>query len=695
MKLLDCRHGDRRSLHLGRVRGHSAVTALALATVAGSAFSLATAAATLPFSEVDAGPLSAVTALAYSAAWGDFDLDGRPDPYLSTLFNAPAAFFRNTPDGFVAVTDGTIGTDIASRAGAVWTDVENDGDLDLFVGTSASENDLLYRNQGDGTFVSDLNPPFSATGGLGQSAVAGDFNRDGWIDFFVPNGGGFQPEADLLLRGLGGGAFARDTDGVVAEDVLNSVGGAAADYDGDGWLDLFVANIWGRGSLFHNRGDGSFERVLTGPIAEEAAFLGSASAAWGDYDNDGDLDLLVVHGDPGHGLYRNDGDGIFTRLDRPPLTTSRGLCVGGVFADFDNDGWLDVLIARRQSGQLLFRGTGDGRFESITNGPIANRANGANGVALADYDLDGDLDVLLTNWEGQGSPSLYRNEATGNAWLRLRLDGRFSNRAGIGARVRVKATIGGQTVWQLRQVGGEDAQGSQELVAHFGLGDAGAAEVVRIEWPSGLVQEFSQVTARQTLLVTETEFQPLGGITLNRQTGLYEHRVRFTRFGGSATDQVRIVVSGLPADVTLPNALGQDGDGHYFQLVSAPPKGGQADLTLTFRQPNRTGFTAPTYLTRYGTWDAPATPEGPRFSVDRTRPLPAGGLLVEFVSEPGARYGIEYSEDLVTWTPAATAVLAGGTRTQWIDQGPPETRSVPPAEAQRFYRAIRLGPSAP
>jgi hypothetical protein len=459
--------------------------------------------AAFAFTRVDAGPLTEVREHAYSAAWGDYDGDQRPDVYLATLFQAPAAFFRNGADAFVRISSSPVGEGSASRAGAVWTDTDNDGDLDLFVATSLGESGLYYVNHGNGTFAAVLDDPAVTSGGFGQSVLAADFDRDGAVDLFVPNGGGWRPEANFLFHNRGAGRFERVLSGPVAEEILQSSGAAAADFDGDQNIDLFVANIGAPNSLFRNTGNGTFVKVLDGPVAMESETIGAGSAAWGDYDNDGDFDLLVTHGSPVNHLYRNDG-GQFTKVTDSPIAAEGGTCVGAVFADLDNDGWLDVLIAGRTTPNLVYRGTPDGRFEAITRGPLVDHQQGGNGIAMADYDQDGDLDVLFTNWEGNGSPALYRNDQRLNGWLQVQLRGTASNRFGVGARVRIKTIIHGRPMWLVRQIGGEDSQGSHESIAHFGLGDAPVVEAIRVEWPSGHVQELNQPFApRQRIEIVE------------------------------------------------------------------------------------------------------------------------------------------------------------------------------------------------
>jgi hypothetical protein len=633
-----------------------------------------------------------MTDQAYSATWGDYDGDGRPDLFLATLFNTPAALFRNTASGFVRITQETSLNTPGSRAGAVWFDANNDGRQDLFVSTTVAQDDLLYLGRPSGGLDRVPGVPFNGSAGYGQSAMTFDFDRDGLADLFVPNGGGWQAEANLLLRNTGNGSFQRLTTGPVAEEVLYSVGSAAGDYDGDGWPDLFVANIYGPSSLFRNRGDGSFERLEDSAVARETESTGASSGVWADYDNDGDLDLFTTNGGPGNPLYRND-NGVLTRAEAPPLTSTGGFCIGIVLADFDNDGWLDALIARRQAGQLLFRGLGDGRFETIPDGPIPNRGTGANGLAVADYDRDGDLDVLLTNWDGVGSPSLYRNESSSNAWLQVKLVGHPSSRDGIGARVRVKATVNGRTFWQLRQIGGEDAQGSQELIAHFGLADAAAAQSLRVEWPSGLVQEFENIPARQRLTVIESTLTLVSEPTLDRQTGLYEQRAIVHATPPGSGRAVRLYALALPSGTSLANQSGTDALGPFAEIDTASrPEARSFPLTLKYHHPRRGKFPTPQLEVRVVDSVPRDIPEGDRFTITRAVPLAEGAVLVEFAAQPGARYRIEYSPDMSAWTPVPSQVTAGGTKVQWIDRGPPETGTPPSTARERFYRVVRTSP---
>jgi len=260
--------------------------------------------------------------------------------------------------------------------------------------------------------------------------------------------------------------FTKITTGPVVTSGGGSLGCAWGDYDGDGFLDLFVANGLGSGQpnfLYHNNRNGTFSRIRTGAIANDAGHW--RGCAWADFDNDGHLDLIAGRTSENVAqviLYRNNGDGTFTRM---PDNTVGGVVASGagnsfapVWADYDNDGFLDLFVARLGI-DWLFHNERNGTFAKITN-------------------------VLVE----QGAAQL-NNSAT--------------NRSAIGAKVRVKATIRGRTFWQLREINGGNSFGPNQLEAHFGLGDATRIETLRIEWPSGTVQELQNVTAKQFLTITE------------------------------------------------------------------------------------------------------------------------------------------------------------------------------------------------
>ena len=310
---------------------------------------------------------------------------------------------------------------------------------------------------GTGVFTSITNNLVGTATEDSFDAAWADYNNDGRPDLFVAVSS--DPPTNRLYLNLGGGSFAQVTSGSIVTDSAHSFGCAWADYDNDGYLDLFVA-ARGNNFLYHNNGDGTFTRMtsdVVGSIASDLA--GFDQCAWGDYDNDGFIDLFVTHDEHGDGpdmnlLYHNNGDGSFTRILTGSLVNDAGHRWGCAWGDYDNDGFLDLFVAK-----------------------------GADA--------------------GSQNNDLYRNNGNRNNWLKVKCVGTVSNRSAIGAKVRAKATIGGKTFWQLREISTGSGLSKNPLEAHFGLGDATNVDTLRIEWPSGIVQEFPNVAAKQFLTITE------------------------------------------------------------------------------------------------------------------------------------------------------------------------------------------------
>jgi len=232
--------------------------------------------------------------------------------------------------------------------------------------------------------------------------------------------------------------------------------------------------------------------------------------SWADLDNDGDLDVLVTTGVLGmyHDLlYRNDGAGAFTKVAGTAIDTPLTWSGGGGWADFDNDGDLDLLIGAYDGHNRLFANDGEGSFARIDTGILSADGNYIMGIAWADYDRDGWPDVFTArnNYFG-GNNCLYHNEGGTNHWLNVRCIGTVSNRSAIGARVRARAVIGSHVVWQSREVSaqtGGGSSGQSPFNVGFGLGDAEVVDSLVVSWPSGIVQVMTGVNSDQFLVVTE------------------------------------------------------------------------------------------------------------------------------------------------------------------------------------------------
>jgi hypothetical protein len=450
------------------------------------------------------------------------------EPPTTRLFRNDLPAEGNGPPHF---TDVTASAGVALKAygmGVAVGDYDNDGNLDLFVTSFGAET--LYHNNGDGTFTdvtsqAGVSDPFWST-----SAAFIDYNRDGHLDLFVANYLDFtiagdksctdalgardycgprvyHPVPDRLYRNEGNGRFSNVTEsaGISAADGAG-LGVAVGDYNGDGWLDLYVANDATPNQLWINRHDGTFvdEGVLSGSALNAAGNPeGSMGVASGDFDNDGDEDLFVTNivGET-FALYVNDGHGNFedARIRSglaAPTAAFTGF--GTDWFDYDNDGWLDLFVANgavngieAQRGQpspfrmtnLLFRNTGAGRFveTSAVAGPAFAHAEIGRGAAFGDIDNDGDIDIVVTN--NNGPVRLLINQASSSHhWLQVRLDQEPVNRFAFGARVGVERA-GRPTLWRRVKTDGSYLSASDSRV-HFGLGPSAAFDAVVVRWPDG------------------------------------------------------------------------------------------------------------------------------------------------------------------------------------------------------------------
>jgi hypothetical protein len=330
-----------------------------------------------------------------------------------------------------------------------------------------------------------------------------DYDNDGNLDIFVANWG----QNHFLYRNNGPSGFTRITAHPLATNTSPALGCKWGDINNDGFLDLIVLNaVNANHFLYMNQENGTFALLIEAQPLTQAG--PATSAAWGDYDNDGDLDLYVV-GHQGTGLYRNDA-GILNRIWEGDIANNSAASVSCSWGDYDKDGLLDLFVANGESftqdeANWLFHNNGDGSFTRITEGVMVTDRAHSYASGWQDYDNDGDLDLFVANGGRLASQNdfLYRNEGNDNGWLRVKLVGTLSNRSAIGARVKIKTVIGGTEQWQLRHISSDDGISGANLDAFFGLGDATMVELLRIEWPVGLVQEKHNIPINQILTIAE------------------------------------------------------------------------------------------------------------------------------------------------------------------------------------------------
>jgi hypothetical protein len=472
------------------------------------------------FTRITTGPVANDVEQSTGCAWGDYDNDGFLDLFVVNWSATPAnTLYHNNTDGtFTRLAAGAPANEPGAGHGCVWGDYDNDGFLDLFVANLHTTN-RLYRNNGNRTFQKMTGAQAGAIAvdylRYSVSASWADFDGDGNLDLFLANGAFVENNVDALYRNLGQGRFTNIAVASGISEAMKSTQGTWADVDGDGRLDLFVTHHDQGNYIYRNLGGGAFRVISSGNVLNQR--LKSVGSAWGDYDNDGDLDLFVVNRDlPGgspqyNNFYRNNGGGMFERITNSPIVTDSGVFNTCGWADYDNDGHLDLFVVNEGSGNQgaanrLYHNNGNGTFMSVTQGDVVTNLAKSVGCSWGDYDNDGFLDLFVANgaFAGPQRNFLYHNNTNSNHWIKVRCVGTLSNRSAIGAIVRAEAVIGGAARRQMRHISGGDGWLSQHsLDVSIGFGDATNIDLLRIEWPSGIVQDFHNVAADQTLIVEE------------------------------------------------------------------------------------------------------------------------------------------------------------------------------------------------
>ncbi len=449
-------------------------------------FTDATTVAGLDIIPAREGPEGATEERRTVIAVADFDGDGDQDVYAATDGDAASErsdfLLRNDLGRFVETTAEANVVHGGEASSAIFADFDDDRRLDLYI--VRVEGNLLYRNLGDGTFEDVTRSAGIAGPGGGGKAVFVDLDLDGDLDIYEARDG-----ANRFYRNNGDGSFEERAAaaGIAGDEESDSRDVVFGDFDDDHDVDLLVINANGSNALFSNARQGRFEDVTS--ESGLAGGGGSGAAAVGDYDNDGFLDLFVTAlSGGGHTLYRNDGEGTFEvdRRSDPALSEIQDLAgLGAAFFDFDNDGHLDLLAVGERTGgsgrgAVLFRNDGTGRFEDASRF-LPGDLEGVRGLTVADYNEDGDLDIFLA--ASDGGVRLLRNDgANVNHYFKIELVGLGegsgkNNRFGIGARVKVRAG----DLFQVRE--------ATDPVIHFGLGHRLKADVVRVEWTNGVIQD--------------------------------------------------------------------------------------------------------------------------------------------------------------------------------------------------------------
>jgi hypothetical protein len=516
-----------------------------------------------------------VTGCCLSSAWTDYDLDGLLDVavlcHTQEVSGSLNSLFHNNGDGTftdVVLAAGMLDFSLDPHGGG-WCDYDDDGDADLFVAHGlllgqSDQNNMLYQNQGDGTFIDTAEASglhhFETQQLTGVNWI--DDDNDGAIDLFIAGKTGISQQlGNLHFRNNGDSTYTEIADQTGLRQLsAESVTSFWQDYDDDGDLDVFICK---EGLLFDNNGSQVYVDQTAAAGIAPVGFCRSAN--WGDYDQDGDADLYIsTLAAFDSTLYRNNGDGTFTDVGMAAGVLERVESHSSNWGDFDNDKDLDLLVVTGRNSSdpnRLFQNNGDGTFTEVgTSAGIAGQVlgSGADG-SFVDVDDDGNLDIFITNGNSgqpicQDGPLLYfhNDGQSTNNWLKIELDGVQSNPNGLGAKVRVNTADGTQ---QFVQYFGQQHFMTQDLLPmHFGLGANTEAESIEIEWPSGVVDQLSGVAAGQTITVVEGQTAGPDEVTILRAIWRSANNILIVIANSSSGGDVTLTVEGFGNLQWIPTA---------------------------------------------------------------------------------------------------------------------------------------------
>lgn len=468
-----------------------------------------------------------------SANFVDVNNDGWDDIFFSNGLSTGERnmLYLNNGDGtFETVIDEDIVMHSIRAVGASFADVDNDYDLDAYVVTWGSggqpRRNYFYRNNGNSTFTfeEDVAPNLTYS----ETANWIDANNDQLLDLYITNSA--QSLRNLYFENQGDGTFLQRTDLEITNEVKPSRSVDWVDYDNDGDADLFVTNEGENfNTLYRNDGPDSFIQITDLNIVNQ--IRNSMGSSWADVDNDGDFDLLVTNWENANQLFIND-NGSFIEMTDSEIAESGINSFGSTFGDMDNDGDLDLLVLNSYNENhftnSVFLNNGNGSFTKQNSGALSEFEGWTYSAAFGDYNQDGWLDVIYANNLNEAQEnSVFKNTGTGNNWIKIKCKGTNSNRSAIGAILRITAIINGNSVTQIRKVEAASGYSSQNsLNLHFGLGNAIEIQEVQIVWPSGLVERFENLEINETHELTEGTGTMALEETENRDLNVYPNPVK-------------------------------------------------------------------------------------------------------------------------------------------------------------------------
>lgn len=454
----------------------------------------------------------------------DFDKDGYEDITLPTVSGQKIHLYKFDGTSFTNIVDQTNLDDTMRVDCVLWADYDNDGDRDFFL-TNRNSSDHLYRND-NGQFT-------DATAAAGLPVITefttaacwADYDRDGFIDLYV--GTRDWNLGSYLYHNNGDGTFTDVTDVAgVSNFAKLPLAISFLDYNNDGWQDIYTANDLHQGNtLFKNNGDGTFTDVSVQSGAD--VYVSGMGIAIGDYDDNGYLDMYITNIDEGNAFLHNNGDGTFTEMASYLHIDVGKFGWGTSFFDYDNDGDLDLLV--NNSGGLqgrddpnrnnaFFRNNGDGQFTELFDTGLEADTFYSYGSAIADYNSDGYLDVAIINAYGHKS-QLFKSSGGTNNWIKLTLDGTISNKDAIGSRIELWRN--GYKIIRTTHCG-VSYESQDSFILTIGVGSSTVIDSIRVIWPSGLTDSYQDIAVNQNLFLTEGETLQLPNpVTFSDATSLY------------------------------------------------------------------------------------------------------------------------------------------------------------------------------
>ena len=441
----------------------------------------------------------------HAVAIGDYDNDGDEDIYVGSKF-APNALYRNEGNmTFVEVGAEAGVADEGFTNAAIWFDFDNDGDLDLatgngYGGSSAAPN-RFYVNQGDGTFV-DMAEEWGLNSTLMcRSLHAADYDQDGFTDLYVVN----LNAENHFFKNTGGEGFVNVYQQTGTLDTGVGMGSIFFDYDNDGDQDLYLTHDANQtNKLYRNQGDGTFINLaFFAGLNYQGNCMGVDVA---DINHDGWLDLYITDLYPS-AMFLNEGDGSFEDISVPSGTSDSGMTWGCVFFDYDHDSEWDLYIVNDYQfaplPNILYRGNGDNTFTPVSEGNATlEHAYSDYGLAMGDLDNDGDLDLVIATPKSGTQPGigLLRNDAAEGHWLQVKLEGTLSNRDAVGARA--KLYFDGKVRMDEVNIG-QGYSGASTLDLHWGLATSTSVDSLVVEWPSGEITTHESLAIDTRHVITE------------------------------------------------------------------------------------------------------------------------------------------------------------------------------------------------